>query len=91
MGGSIVIMAMGEKGVNVDKNPFELDDSELQRASNAVSDLQSGVSTIAKRPGLVAHNLTTLASDVIGGSPLPGPNLSSGGVVTLYIGRAPIS
>lgn len=42
---------MGYAGVNVDKNPLELDPQELRQAQNAIAPLKTGAG-IRKRPGL---------------------------------------
>jgi hypothetical protein len=82
---------MGQRGVNVDNNPLDLEKDQLTRAQNAVTDPASGMSTLRKRPGFIGFNTTTLVYDVLGGAPLPGPNLSTGGTVTVYLARSPIS
>jgi hypothetical protein len=82
---------MGELGVNVDNNPLDLDDNQLTKAQNAVTDPSSGRSSLRKRPGLIGFNTSDVSATVLGGSPVPGPNLSTGGSVTIYIGRGPIS
>jgi hypothetical protein len=87
----ISVKTLGQRGVNVDKDPFDLADDELTLAQNAISDPAKGKSAIRKRPGFIGFNTTTLTYDVLGGSPLPGPNLSTGGSVTIYIGRGPIA
>jgi hypothetical protein len=87
----IAVKTLGTKGVNVDKDPFDLDDDELSLAVNAISDPAKGHSAVRKRPGLLAFNASSVIYDVLGGAPLPGPNLSTGGSVTIYIGRGPIS
>lgn len=88
---AISVKTLGQKGVNVDKDPFDLDDDELVQAQNAISDPAKGQSAVRKRPGFESFNATTVVSPVLGGSPLPGPDLSTGGVVTVYIGRGPTS
>lgn len=81
---------MGQAGVNVDKNPLELDDNELTHAQNAVSDTLVGRSTLRKRPGLIAFNdVAITAGTVLGGSDLPLRNDSASGTRSLYIGRGP--
>lgn len=87
----ISVKSFGSKGVNVDKDPFDLDDDELTSAQNAISDDAKGNASLRKRPGFDDFNASTLTYDVLGGAPLPGPNLSLGGTVTIYIGRGPIS
>jgi hypothetical protein len=89
----LVVKTMGQAGVNVDKNPLDLDDDELRQAKNAITDPSSGRSTLRKRPGLIGFNTSTLTYDVLGGNPLPAPNLgagSGGGTITVYLGRGPL-
>jgi hypothetical protein len=88
---NISIKTLGRKGVNVDKDPFDLEDDELTNAQNAISDPAKGASAVRKRPGFIGFNASTVTYNVLGGAPLPGPNLSTGGTVTIYIGRGPIS
>ncbi len=87
----LTVRNMGLLGVNVDNNPLDLEDNQLTQAQNAISDPTSGASSVRKRPGFVAFNTSAFGSDVIGGSTLPGPNLSTGGSITIYIGRGPIA
>lgn len=87
----LTVRNMGLAGVNVDNNPLDLDDNQLTQAQNAISDPSSGASSLRKRPGLLGFNTLTLTYNVLGGSPLPGPNLSTGGTITVYISRSPIS
>lgn len=86
----LTVKTLGRKGVNVDKDPFDLDDDELVQAQNAISNPGKGTAVL-KRPGLVGFNAATLSYAVLGGAPLPGPNLSTGGTVTVYVSRSPIS
>jgi len=86
----LVVEAIGIRGVNVDKNPLELDNSELTHAQNCVSDSSTGRSTIRKRPGLIAFNLTDTIGVVLGGIEVPLLNLSTNGNVAVYIARGPV-
>lgn len=88
----LIVESFGTSGVNVDKNPLELDDSELTQAQNATgTDPTSGRASLRKRPGLVAFNTTLLSGAVLGGIGVPLLDLSHGGTVRLYIGRGPTS
>ncbi len=86
----LVVQGFGLKGVNVDKNPLELDDSELSQAQNAISDTSAGRASIRKRAGLIEFTLTATADVVLGGSDLPLVDLSIHGTHNIYIGRGPI-
>lgn len=86
----LVVESMGQYGVNVDKNPLELDDNELTKAQNAVTDPSSGRSTLRKRPGLIAFTTAATADVVLGGIDLPVVDLSPSGTHYVYIGRGPI-
>lgn len=81
---------MGLAGVNVDKDPLELGDNELQQSQNAASDVEAGFSALHKRPGLIAFNTDVITEgDVLGGSDLPLRNTSNTGLRNLFIGRGP--
>jgi len=89
--GKLTVTHMGLAGVNVDKNPLELDSNELTQAQNAISDIPvAGRASLRKRPGLIAFNDAAItAGAVLGGSDLPLRNESTSGVRNLYIGRGP--
>lgn len=82
----IIVRHLGQRGVNVDANPLDLDDSDLTRAANCISDSNSGEASLRKRPGLVAFTTTTTAGSVLGGVDLPLRDLFSG-TRFFYIGR----
>lgn len=83
----LVVEGFGVKGVNVDKNPLELDNSELVSAQNVISDPAAGISSIRKRPGLLAFNTLPTAGVVLGGVDLPLQDLSASGTHYIYLGR----
>lgn len=87
--GKLIVESMGQAGVNVDKNPLELDDNELTQAGNAIVDPSGGRSSLRKRPGLVAHTTSVTAGTVLGGSSLPFQDLSGSGTHYIYVGRGP--
>ena len=88
----ITIESLGLRGVNVDKNPFELDDAELSQGQNAISDPSTGRASLRKREGLIGINTRAAAAGVLlGGIDLPVQNLSTAGVHWIYIGRGPTS
>jgi hypothetical protein len=91
MSTKLSVRSFGVGGVNVDKDALDLDVDELSQAQNWISDPAKGQDAIRKRPGLIAFNVVSLVAPILGGSPLPGVNLSSGGNVTIYIGRGPSS
>lgn len=87
----LTVKTMGKFGVNVDKDPLELNDNELVQSQNAIFDIQAGESALRKRAGLINFNAIATAAPILGGFPLPAANLSTGGVITVYISRSPIS
>lgn len=87
----LVVETLGLKGVNVDRNPFELTDGELVSAQNATSVPTSGAASLRKRPGLLAFTTSLLEGAVLGGIGVPLLDLSSGGTLRIYIGRGPTS
>lgn len=89
MGAKIVVETFGVKGVNVDKNPLELDPAELTKAQNVVSDPTSGRATLRKRPGLDAINGVAAAGVLLGGIGVPLLDESSFGTHFVYVGRGP--
>lgn len=86
----LIVVGFGLRGVNVDANPFELDDNELTQAQNVINSIDSGSSSIRKRAGLVSFTLEDTADTVLGGIDLPLQDLSANGTHYLYIGRGPI-
>lgn len=88
--GLLSVTHMGLAGVNVDKDPLELGDNELEKSQNARADVEAGYSTLHKRPGLIAFNTDAItAGDVLGGADLPVQNTSTSGIRSLFIGRGP--
>jgi hypothetical protein len=78
----IKVTELGLNGVNVDKNPLELDDNEVRQAQNAIPSSKS----IRKRPGLGQFNVDDTAGSVLGGTTVPLIDRFSG-FTTLYLGR----
>lgn len=84
----LIVQELGIRGVNCDKNPIELDDSELVHAQNVVVDPSSGASSIRKREGLIAFTIVDTADVVLGGCDLPLQDLTHFGTRFMYVGRA---
>src|SRR5882762_9908192 len=93
---------LGVSGVNVDKSPMELDETELKSAQNAIKDVASR--GIKNRPGHIAlntdlgmfdlavfdpqvFNVTTNVGSILGGIGVPILNQSVSGVSFVFIGR----
>ena len=89
--GKLSVTHMGLAGVNVDKNPLEMGDSELLKGQNAIAETASGVSSLHKRAGLIAVNTAATAGVVLGGIDLPVQDLSPTGTHFVFIGRGPTS
>lgn len=87
---ALIVRQWGQRGVNVDLNPLELDESDLLHAQNAIADESSGRSSIRKRPGLIAFTTSSTAGSVLGGVDLPLRDLNSG-TRFVYVGRGPTS
>jgi hypothetical protein len=88
MSNPIKIYTFGLKGVNVDKDPIELEDDELQQAQNAVTDVLSGTAALRNRPGLIPFNDRTAAGSVLGGIGVPLVDTKTAAIShTIYIGR----
>ena len=88
MAETLIIYAIGSKGVNVDKNPLQLDDSELRQAQNAISDPLGVELGLTNRPGVDKFNSAVAAGPILGGIGVPLLNLASG-IKMFYIGRGP--
>lgn len=80
------VTELGKRGVNVDKNPLELDNNELTQAQNAITDPAAGNSSIRKRAGLVAFTTATTSGTVLGGIGVPLQHLLTG-THFIYLGR----
>lgn len=85
--GVIKVFSLGAKGVNVDKNPIEMQDDELRLAQNAIRDPLGNDSGVRKRPGLKAQNSTVAAGIVMGGVGVPLLDESPFGTRYLFLGR----
>ncbi len=82
---TIDIKTLGRAGVNVDKDPLELDPDELTQAQNVISTPNAG---IKNRPGLVEFTTAPGSDEVLGGIGLLEPAAGNvGGFEILYIGR----
>lgn len=86
MAEKLAIYTLGEKGVNVDKDPLVLDNSELRQAQNAIRDPLGVAGGLKNRPGLVKVNSIAGAGSILGGFGVPLLNLESG-TLFFYIGR----
>lgn len=85
----IDLRGLGLQGVNVDKDPLELDAQELRQAQNAIHDPLGVNAGLRKRPGLIEFNTTSLVSIILGGIGVPLLDLTEDGTPTIYIGRGP--
>jgi hypothetical protein len=84
------VYGLGSLGVNTDTDPFALDDRELRKAQNAITD-QLGGDGLISRPGFGAANTVAANGAVLGGVGVPLANLSSSGTHFFLIGRGPTS
>lgn len=87
MGTSFKLYPIGQKGLNVDADPLDMDDQELRLAQN-VSRTYIG-SGLRKRPGLTPANTSLATGPVLGGIGIPIINLHTSGDVLLFLGRGP--
>ena len=67
MAGKLNVYNLGAQGVNVDKNPVELEDGELTKAQNAIQEDGS----LRKRRGLVKVNSVAAAGAIKGAKEVP--------------------
>jgi len=84
------IYGLGSLGVNTDTDAFALDDRELRKAQNAITDQITGEGLI-NRPGYGPVNSVAAPGAVLGGVGVPLPNLSTSGTRFFWIGRGPTS
>ena len=71
MSGLLNIFNLGSHGVNVDKNPVQLEDGELTKSQNAIHDPTGSMGGIRKRPGLVKVNSSAVSGSVFGITNVP--------------------
>lgn len=81
------VYGIGKLGVNVDTDPWSMDDQECRKMQNAQ---QNPVGVLAHRPGFRNHNAEPAGAAVIGGIGVPLGNLTTGGTRFLFIGRGPL-
>ena len=85
---SIVIRPFGLAGVNVDKDPLELDPDELRQAQNAIHEPLGANAGIKNRPGLIDFTGTAAEDAILGGvGVLELASGEVGGLELLYLGR----
>jgi hypothetical protein len=66
------VFNIGSAGVNVDKNPLQLEDGELPKAQNAIISTDAGTDgSLQKRPGFVKVNASAAAGSIVGALGVP--------------------
>ena len=81
------VYGLGNAGVNVDSDPISIQDIELRLVQNAIRDPLGDDSGLRKRPGLTAAETNIAAGSVLGGIGVPLIDLSTGGTLSIYLGR----
>lgn len=71
MAGKLNVYSLGSLGVNVDKNPVQLEDGELTKAQNAIHDPTGSMGSLRKRPGLTKINSSAVSGSVFGAINVP--------------------
>lgn len=71
MAGKLDCYNLGSMGVNVDKNPIELEDGELTKSQNAIHDPLGSMGGLRKRPGLTKLNSVAAAGAINGAIGVP--------------------
>lgn len=71
MGGKLNVFGLGSLGVNVDKNPINLEDGELVKGQNAIHDSSGSMGSVRKRKGLTKVNAIAAAGAVKGAIGVP--------------------
>jgi hypothetical protein len=85
------LRTLGLKGVNVDKDPLELEDDELRQAQNTIHEPLGRNAGITKRPGLTPFNTAVLTGAIRGGIGVPSISTQVSGSPSLFLGRGPTS
>ena len=83
MPGKLNVYGIGSLGVNVDKNPLQLEDGELTKAQNAITDDDGSAGGLRKRPGLTKLNSVAAAGAIKGAIGVPidvGTAMNDGGL-----------
>lgn len=86
----IKVYGLGSLGVNTDTDAFALDDRELRKAQNAITD-QTGGQGLVSRPGYGPVTTSAAPGPILGGIGVPLTNRSTSGTHLLWIGRGPTS
>lgn len=71
MGGKLNVYGLGSQGVNVDKNPLQLEDGELTKAQNAIHDPTGSMGSVRKRKGRIKVNSGAAAGAIKGAIGVP--------------------
>ncbi len=86
------VYGIGALGVNVDTDPFSLDDRECIKLQNAIN---YPLGVLANRPGFASVNLEAAPGAILGGVGVPALAGSSGGegggTRLMFLGRGPLS
>lgn len=82
------VYGFGSLGVNTDTDPYALDNRELRKSQNAITD-QLGGDGLISRPGFGPINAVAASGQVLGGIGVPLANLSATGTRFFLIGRGP--
>lgn len=90
MATTLKLFRLQSMGVNVDSDPISMDDSELRQAQNAIRDPME-FDGLRKRPGLGTFSTSPASGPVLGGLTIPQPDLSTNGIVYIFIGRSSVT
>lgn len=71
MPGKLDCYNLGSMGVNVDKNPLELEDGELSKSQNGIHDPMGSMGGLRSRPGLTKLNSVAAAGAINGAIGVP--------------------
>ena len=77
MPGRLNLYNLGSLGVNVDKNPIQLEDGELSKAQNATHDAIGSEGGLRKREGLTKINSVAAAGSLQGAAGIPLPRVAT--------------
>ena len=84
----LIVFNLGEKGVNVDKDPLVMDPAELRKAQNIIPEPLGAEIGVTNRPGLLEFNASVANGRILGGISVPLQNLHEG-TRFMWLGRGP--
>lgn len=86
----LIVFNLGQKGVNVDKDPLVMDPAELRKAQNIIPEPLGAEIGVTNRPGLLEFNTEVANGRILGGASVPLQAIATG-TRFMWLGRGPTS